>query len=113
MIIGPPPKFYETRDNLDAVLAVAFSPDGYVLATASKDDSVILWSVRDPSRPLRLGSPLTDHTSAVLAVAFSPDGRTLATGSVDNSVILWDVRDPSRPQRIGSPLTGHTSAVLA
>ena len=52
---------------------------------------MILWDVRDPARPQRLGSPLTGHTSAVFSVAFAPDGHTLATGSDDNSVILWDV----------------------
>ena len=72
---------------------------------------MILWDVRDPARPQRIGQPLTGHTGIVCSVAFAPDGHTLATGSYDGTVILWDVRDPARPQRIGQQLTGHTGAV--
>ncbi len=82
---------------------MAFAPDGRTLATGSDDQSVILWDVRDPARPQRIGPALTGHTDAVYSVAFAPDGHTLATGSDDSSVILWDVRDPARPQRIGHP----------
>jgi WD40 repeat protein len=87
--------------------------NGHTLATGSADRSVILWDVRDPTRPQRIGPPLTGHTGRVLSVAFAPDGRTLATGSADQSVILWDVRDPTRPQRIGPPLTDHTGSVFS
>ncbi len=74
---------------------------------------MLLWDVTDPTRPRRLGDPLTGHTDAVYAVAFAPDGRTLATASVDQTVLLWDVTDPTRPRRLGDPLTGHTGAVYA
>ena len=72
---------------------------------------MLLWDVTDPTRPRRLGDPLTGHTDAVSAVAFAPDGHTLATASSDKTVLLWDVTDPTRPRRLGDPLTGHTDAV--
>ncbi|MFI0965841.1 WD40 repeat domain-containing protein [Streptomyces sp. NPDC021080] len=81
-----------------AVNTVAFGPDGRLLATGSRDRTVVLWDVTDvfhPSRSADLGS----HRRAVNAVAFSPDGRLLATGSTDWSVILWDVTDPANPTR--------------
>ena len=74
---------------------------------------MLLWDVADPTRPRRLGDPLTGHTGAVSAVAFAPDGHTLATASDDQTVLLWDVTDPARPRRLGDPLTGHTGAVTA
>ena len=54
---------------------------------------MILWDVRDPTRPQRIGQPLTGHTDAVSAVAFAPDGHTLATGGDDDRVIIWNLAD--------------------
>ncbi|MEV7321599.1 WD40 repeat domain-containing protein [Streptomyces sp. NPDC093970] len=81
-----------------AVNAVAFSPDGRLLASGSTDRSVILWDVTDSSHPARAAT-LTGHHRAVNTVAFSPDGRLLASGSTDRSVILWDVTDLAAPAR--------------
>ena len=87
--------------------------DGHTLATASSDQTVLLWDLTDPARPRRLGDPLAGHTDAVSAVVFAPDGHTLATASADQTVLLWDVGDPARPRRLGEPLIGHTDAVSA
>ncbi|ROP41983.1 PD40 domain-containing protein [Saccharothrix texasensis] len=83
--------------------AVAFSPDGRVLATTDSE-SARLWDVSDPTRPAAL-APLDGHDDAVFTTAFSPDGRVLATGGLDRTVRLWDVADPTRPSLIGEPLT--------
>ena len=70
------------------VNAVAFSPDNHLLASASSDQSIVLWSPAD-HRKVRT---LLGHTNAVNAVAFSPDGRLLASGAEDHTVRLWNVR---------------------
>lgn len=87
------------------VWGVAFSPDGRTIASASTDESVILWDVatRQPR-----GEPLTGHRAEVWDVAFSPDGKTLASGSSDNTVILWDV---ASRKPLGAPLKGHHNRV--
>jgi WD40 repeat protein len=99
--------------NTGQVTAVAFSPDGRILATAAGGGTVILWNVTDPARPRRLSQPLTGHHDYASSIAFSPDGRTLATGSDDSTVILWNVTDPAQPHRLGQPLTSRTSAVTS
>jgi WD40 repeat protein len=96
-----------------AVKAIAFTRDGRTLATASDDNTVILWDLADPSRPRPLRRPLTGHVKRVKAVAFSPDGRTLATGSADNTAILWDISNRAAARPLGPPLTGHTGPVTA
>ncbi len=75
-----------TLSHGGAVHAVAFSPDGRMLATASADLSVRLWDV---AKGGLLCSPIR-HEKTVRAIAFSPDGRILATASDDGAMRQWD-----------------------
>ena len=68
------------------VLAMAFSPDGQLLATASSDTTIKIWDAM--TRALR--GTLEGHLNSVLKVNFSPDGQLLAS-SCDETVILWDI----------------------
>jgi WD40 repeat protein len=71
------------------VTAVAFSPDGKVLAVGSgpQDGSIYL---RDP-RTGRVLRRLQGHTREVHTLLYSPDGKVLASGSDDETTRLWDV----------------------
>jgi WD40 repeat protein len=69
-----------------SVNAVAFSPDGKILAAAYNDGTARLWDVATHHQ---IGMPLIAHGD-VAAVAFSPDGEILATADGDGAR-LWDV----------------------
>lgn len=67
-------------------LAVAFSPDGTVLATALADYLVRGWEVATGA----LRHTLTGSAERIYRLAFSPDGRQLAAVSGDSVLRSWE-----------------------
>ena len=78
-----------------------------MLATASADKTVRLWSLSNPTAEPQV---LRGHDSTVHGVAFSPDGQRLATASADDTVRLWSLSKPTAEPRV---LRGHTDTVMA
>ena len=89
----------------DEVKSIAFSPDGQMLATASRDKNINLWK-KDGS----LITSLTGHSDRIWQAVFSPDGQMLASASTDNTVILWTIESGKTPI-IQSTLKGHRDGV--
>jgi WD40 repeat protein len=104
MASGTPRWSFETGDQW--ARALAFSPDGKVLAagTGSAGDSVIrLW---DAATGTDLGR-LDGHRGQISDLVFWPDGQLLASASEDHTIRLWGVAG-QRPLAI---LRGHRSRV--
>ena len=87
------------------IWALAFSPDGKILASSDKAGAVMLWNAETSEQV----KDLAGHSQDVMALAFSPDGKTLASGSVDRTIMLWDVQKRSRLRT----LKGHKHLVAS
>ena len=90
------------------VSAVAFSPDGKLLADGYGDGYVRLWN---PVTGQAVGAPLLADTGpggGVYGVAFSPDGKLLAAAEADGYVRLWN---PATGQAAGAPIPADTGPV--
>ena len=93
----------EGHSNL--VNAIVFSPDGKLVASASRDKTVKLWD----SYTGATMQTLEGHSYCVNAVVFSPDGKLVASASNDYTVRLWDSSTGATLQT----LEGHSDAVNA
>ena len=87
------------------VFALAFSPDGTMLASGSQDKTVRLWNT-SKNHGLFI---LRKHTDWITTLAFSHDGRMLASGSTDKTVRLWN----TITGELLATLTGHINGIAA
>ena len=89
-------------EHISWVNAVAFSPDGKLLASGSGDNTVKVWSIQRDGTATVIDS-LEEHGDWVGAVAFSPDGKLLASGASDNKVKLWSIKRNGTTTSIQKP----------
>ncbi|MBX6316777.1 MAG: WD40 repeat domain-containing protein, partial [Isosphaeraceae bacterium] len=85
------------------VMSVAFAPDGRTAASASRDHTILLWSLDSSQPPQRL-----EGAAEVFGIAFSPTGDRLLSVSWDQAT-LWDLATGRTIQT----LAGHKGPVLA
>ncbi|MFB6902966.1 hypothetical protein ACFCWB_01685, partial [Streptomyces bacillaris] len=98
-------------DHTGFIHALAFSPDGRLLASGGRADgdgpTLRLW---DAANGRRTGKPPGEVAEGVSALEFAPDGVTLAAGSDDGSVRQWDV---VTGRRLGQVIVAHSERVRA
>ena len=85
--------------GFETIHAVAFSPDGKLLATAGANNEIALWEM--PS--LKQSCCCRGHQGEVRSLDFAPDGKQLVSASMDKTVRVWDpasgkeIRRPEAP----------------
>jgi very-short-patch-repair endonuclease len=76
----------------DSILDMAFTGDGWLIATAGYDSKVVVADgVHWPSGPPPSVLELKEHSDAVYGVTFNPNGKLLASVSADRAMKVFDV----------------------
>lgn len=99
------------RGHNGDVLDLAWGPGDALLATASVDNSVILWNAERLPEMVKV---LRGHTGLVKGVAFDPVGRYLASQSDDRTLRIWRTADWAQEAVVDEPFSesGATTHVL-
>jgi WD40 repeat protein len=93
----------------DSAHAVAFARDGRRIASASADQSVIVWGAATG----RKETTLVGHTTRVSGLAFAPGGDWLASVDRDGNVIVWDLAQRQPRLKFTDPGGWMTAECLA
>lgn len=103
----PSSRFLErSLDNVGSVNAIALSPDGKTLVSASFG-TIRMWNLKTGGLVRTLNG--VHSKKSVKSLAVSPDGSIFASGGDDNNLILWDLNTGRRIRTISA----HKAAVNA
>lgn len=92
------------RGHTSFVSAVAWSPDGKLLASGGGDCQILIWNIETKDYICSL----TGHTKAITCLAWSPDGKRIVSGSFDHTVRVWDIETKAAVHT----LVGHQYMVI-
>lgn len=90
---------YALKGHKDAVVAIAFSPDGTLLASAGRDKVVHLWSLQTGE----VVRTIAGAEEQLMSVAFSADGKRLAIGDVGLHARVLDVATGALVKALAHP----------
>jgi WD40 repeat protein len=78
-------------DGTGAVSAIAFPPDGAIVAVARAEGRIDIFAT-DGDRPSPVRT-IDGHAGGTLCMAFDPTGLRLASGGEDRALRIWDRTD--------------------
>lgn len=82
-------ELYVKDKHSEWVTAVAFSPDGVLLASGDRNGGLRVWESDSGGEYLNLEA----HKAAITALAWRSDSNVLASSSEDGEVILWEMNN--------------------
>jgi len=73
-------------NNKGAITALAFNPDGTLLAAGDSAGKIYVYDVATGEVKI---SHWVFHTARITSIAWSPSGRYAVSGSLDTNVFVW------------------------
>ncbi|KAI9333062.1 WD40-repeat-containing domain protein [Zopfochytrium polystomum] len=98
------------ENNRGQITALAFSPDGSLLASADRERSILVFDTASWTVKI---TQWMFHTARVHSISWSPDGLHAVSGSLDTNVEVWSVEKPTKHISIkGAHLDGVNGAAF-
>ena len=97
--------FEGDKEHLANIQSVSISPNGQLIATASRNRTIVIWKAE--SGEISRG-PIEGHADDIRRLGFSPDSTMVVSGSDDQKVSIWSAETG---QRIHEPMEGHSGVV--
>jgi len=76
--------------NFDWIRAIAYSPDGKLMAFSGDDPIIHVWDLQTNNEKFKLEG----HTEGVESLCFFPDSKRLVSCSEDVTIRIWDIDSP-------------------
>jgi len=105
---SPAAKREDKRVKSGDVTALKFSPDGSLLAVASRDKMVYMLSVELEYKRV---ATCRGTSTPVIRMDFSVDGTILQTNDLAREILFWDVATGRQVSPTLSPLASHSKSL--
>jgi cytochrome c/WD40 domain-containing protein len=102
-------KAHQLKKHTDWVTAVAFSPDGVLLATGDRNGNLYVWEAESG----REYQTLAGHTAAITGLAWRDDANVLASSSEDGTIRLWEMQEGKQIKNWGAHGGGALAVAFA
>jgi WD repeat-containing protein 1 (actin-interacting protein 1) len=102
---------HELRGNKGSVGAVAYSPDGTMLAAGDAQKTILVFDITAPGYPIKIDT-WAFHSARIHSLSWSADSKYCVSASLDTNVEVWSVDAPTKHVAIKNAHLESVNAAL-